>query len=138
MRVGFFAGAVGGLAIALLLVGLVAAFPQANPAIQASSPAAASQTTTTSQFANGQAGIGSAPLVAPSAAGAPNSSSSAGGPATFSKANIAATQRPDSLLAVLPSESEASLVGTISPLLLGLLAAALVYAAYSRRQDAPA
>jgi len=136
MRGGFFAGAVGGLAIALLLVGLVAAFPQANPAIQASSPAAALQTTTSPQFASGQLGVASSPLVVPGAASGPNSSSSAGGPTTLARTNSAATQRPDSLLAVLPSQSEASLVGTISPLLLGLLVAALVYAAYSRRQDA--
>jgi hypothetical protein len=122
MRDGFFAGAVGGLAIALLLVGLVAAFPQANP----SAPPA---TTITPQLSNAQSSAvaGGPALAVPGAAG---------GQTPVAKASVAMAQRPDSLLAVIPGEGAASLVGTVSPLLLGLLVAALVYAAYSRRQDA--
>jgi hypothetical protein len=136
MKGGFFAGAVGGLAIALLLVGLVAAFPQANPAIGPSSHVEATETTASVQLANGQAGVGSAPAIG---RGAPNVSSSYSpglGPVTIANANGATSPRPDSLLAVIPGESAASLVGTFSPLLLGVLVAALVYSAYSRRQDA--
>jgi hypothetical protein len=119
---GFMVGAVGGLAIALLLVGLVAAFPQANPTI-------ASQASVAPVLSNSQsAAVAGAPVFA--VAGA------ASGPSTTAKANGATAQRPDSLLAVLPGESSASLLGTVSPLLLGLVVAALVYAAYSRRQDA--
>jgi hypothetical protein len=44
-------------------------------------------------------------------------------------------QRPKSLLTVLPGESVGSLIATLSPLLIGLLVAALIYGAYSRRQD---
>jgi hypothetical protein len=122
MRGGFVAGAVGGLAIALLLVGLVAAFPEANPS-------AAPTTTITPQLSNAQSSsvAGGPAMVVPGAVGEPT---------TISKASAATAQRPDSLLAVIPGEGAASLVGTVSPLLLGLLVAALVYAAYSRRQDA--
>lgn len=117
MRGGFVAGAIGGLAIALILVGLVAAFPQANPSI----PATSTLPQESSAVAGGPA------LVVPGAAGEP---------APLVKASVATVQRPDSLLAVIPGEGAASLVGTVSPLLIGLLVAALVYAAYSRRQDA--
>lgn len=114
-------GAVGGLAIALLLVGLVAAFPQANPII-------ASQTSVAPVLSNSQsAAVAGAPVFIAGAAS---------GPATTAQANGATAQRPDSLLAVLPGESSASVLGTVSPLLLGLVVAAMVYAAYSRRQDA--
>ena len=121
MRGGFVVGAVGGLAIALLLVGLVAAFPQANP----SAPPA---TTITPQLANAQSSAvaGGPAFAVPGAAGGPS----------LAKASSATAQRPDSLLAVIPGEGAGSLVGTVSPLLLGLLVAALVYVAYSRRQDA--
>jgi hypothetical protein len=122
MRGGFVAGAVGGLAIALLLVGLVAAFPQANPS-------AAPATTITPQLSNAQSSAvaGGPAFAVPGAAGEPT---------TIAKASAATPQRPDSLLAVIPGEGAASLVGTVSPLLLGLLVAALVYTAYSRRHDA--
>jgi Zn-dependent protease with chaperone function len=43
--------------------------------------------------------------------------------------------RPNSLLTVLPGESVGSLIATLSPLLVGLLVAVLIYSAYSRRQD---
>jgi len=36
---------------------------------------------------------------------------------------------------VLPGESAGSFLATISPLLVGFLVAALIYGAYSRRQD---
>jgi len=44
-------------------------------------------------------------------------------------------QRPDSLLSAMPGEGASTLVGTLSPLLFGLVIAGLVYGAYSRRQD---
>ena len=47
----------------------------------------------------------------------------------------AGTQKPSSLLAVLPGESAGRVIATVSPLLVGLLVAALVYGAYARRQD---
>jgi hypothetical protein len=43
--------------------------------------------------------------------------------------------RPNSLLTVLPGESVGSLIATLSPLLVGLLVAVLIYSAHSRRQD---
>jgi hypothetical protein len=43
--------------------------------------------------------------------------------------------RPGSLLTALPGESVGSLIATLSPLIIGLLVAALIYGAYSRRQD---
>jgi hypothetical protein len=127
MRGGFFAGAVGGLAIALLLVGLVAAFPQANPS-------AAPATTTYAQVSGGQS---AAAVAVPGVANASGSPSAAGRSTIVVSPSSAQTKHePDSLLAVLPGESVASLIGTLSPLLLGVLVAALLYAAYSRRQDA--
>ena len=45
-------------------------------------------------------------------------------------------QRPGSLLTVLPGESVGNLLATLSPLIIGLLVAALIYGAYSRRQNA--
>jgi hypothetical protein len=44
-------------------------------------------------------------------------------------------QRPNSLLTVLPGESVGNLIATLSPLIIGLLVAVLIYSAYSRRQD---
>ncbi|HYR04973.1 MAG TPA: hypothetical protein VEO75_06245 [Nitrososphaerales archaeon] len=44
-------------------------------------------------------------------------------------------QRPNSLLTVLPGESVENLIATLSPLLVALLVAVLIYSAYSRRQD---
>jgi hypothetical protein len=136
MKTGFFVGAVGGLAIALLLVGLVAVYPQANPAIGPSSHVAVTETTNSVQLANGQAGVGSAPAIGRGGPNVSSSSSPALGPITIANANGSRSSRPDSLLAVIPGEGAASLVGTVSPLLIGLLMAALVYSAYSRRQDA--
>jgi len=37
---------------------------------------------------------------------------------------------------VLPGEGVGSVIATLSPILVGLLIAALVYGAYTRRQDA--
>jgi hypothetical protein len=129
MRVGFFAGAVGGLAIALLLVGLVAVFPQANPSA-APPPTASVQVSTATSVAGGA-------MAVPGSANASGASSSASRSTIIPSTNGAQAQHaPDSLLAVLPGESAGNLVGTLSPLLVGLVVAALVYAAYSRRQDA--
>jgi len=137
-RGGFFAGAVGGLAIALLLVGLVSVYPQANPPIPVSSTATTTQTTsciylnpeTTCAFlatSNPVSGAANPQLNAPESVGvAPVAAASTG----------QAQPRPDSLLAVLPGESVGSLIATISPLLVALLIAGLVYGAYVRRQDA--
>lgn len=48
-----------------------------------------------------------------------------------------AEQLPESFLAALPGEGIGALLATISPLIFGFLVAALIYAAYSRRQDSP-
>lgn len=135
-RGGFFAGAVGGLAVALLLVGLVSVYPQANPPIPASSASTTCafceltipQPITNSSGAKAQF---NAPAVASS------SSASEAAPVTAAATTSQTKQHtPDSLLTALQGESVGSVVATISPLLLGLLVAALVYSAYARRQDA--
>lgn len=165
-RGGFFAGAVGGLALALLLVGVASFLPQTNsPLNTASTPqrsaqpvtttlatkASAASTTTngSAQFIAGLPGAqvagNSAPAAASSnkttTAGGASASSVASGVGNQVQAGLAAAggtqgqQKPNSLLAVLPGESVGSLIATVSPLLIGLLVAALVYGAYARRQD---
>lgn len=178
---GFFAGAIGGLALALLLVGVVSYLPQPNAARQAlSSPAkdagqgsgaayntthpAASTTTAGAAYVGaGQTSTTSAVPQAPgsmpasvvpggaavnttvtttkasvtSAAGLSNLASNFGSSQGVSSngASNAAQARPGSLLTALPGEGVGNLVATLSPLLVGLLVAVLIYSAYSRRQD---
>jgi len=206
---GFAVGAVGGLALALLLVGVVAYLPQSNQALQAGSaknslaatsttcgngcgtvstpngdtPATSSSstvssvssatatmsvtesTTTGTVSSSGQAaGVANPSLstseappsgttistvtsaaaasttatsiftptfVTTTAANNPSFQSSVVGTSTSS-----GPQRPSSLLTVLPGEGVGSVIATLSPILVGLLIAALVYGAYTRRQDA--
>jgi hypothetical protein len=166
MRGGFFAGAAGGLAIALVLVGLVSAFPQANLQIPATPSAASGHgagvdvvTTTevsisditcppnptppylstcqvtriTSVVTSTNSTCTPCELVVPSSPPTASGSNAANsGSATASQAQ----QGPASLLASLPGEGVGGLLVTISPVLIGLLAAAMVYGAYVRRQDA--
>lgn len=140
---GFYAGAAGGLAIALLLVVLVAVYPQANPTISGSS----ATTTALNASTECSACCAACEIIIPqttSASGAQAQVNTPGAGATSTPivetAPNATTpsqaQRPDSLLAVLPGEGVGSLLATISPLLIALLVAGLVYGAYSRRQDA--
>lgn len=173
---GFFAGAVGGLALALLLVGVASFLPHSNGPLQAGSltqgsesfggaPWAATSTskamstsTTTAGGAQIQSGAQNESAGAPSnsnttatttvaaattttaasrltaAPDAVSSATSNGSPSGPS-ASGGAKQRPSSLLAVLPGESVASLLATLSPLILGLLVAMVVYGAYTRRQN---
>jgi len=180
---GFAMGAVGGLAVALLLVGVVTYLPQTtylpqgNPSMAAknaasggSAPAPAASTTaaldmsTSSHVASSattppgaQNGASGAPAVAAGVASttsvrsaqttvtttvsSPSILVSPGPPQTSAFAGSASNgtqpqqQRPASQLTALPRESIGSLVATLSPLLVGLLVAALIYSAYSRRQD---
>lgn len=172
-RGGFFAGAVGGLAIGLLLIGVVSFLPQSNnstlphggPAKSGAEAifAATSMTTTTTgcsscgpstshssaQSAPQSAAVNAPPAGAAGAAGASSSTTYSGSSASQfqGSAPVLTTQAgasnggpqaqmPGSLLTVLPGESVGSLIATLSPLLIGLLVAALIYGAYTRRQDA--
>jgi hypothetical protein len=182
---GFFAGAIGGLALALLLVGVASFLPQSNSALRAvSAPTkdvgagasaaatttnAVASTTTACPAAQASCSLSVASSVTQAAAPNPAVSShlsvAAGGAATTTTVTATTTtttassnaltasnppsvqgagspyscgqqqQRPSSLLAVLPGESVGSLIATISPLLVGLLVAVLIYGAYTRRQD---
>jgi hypothetical protein len=159
---GFFAGAVAGLAIALLVVGAASILPQTSSPLKTASPQAAAQSVTTtvstkalatSSATNGSAQFISAPPGAQNAAiGAPPSTTTAPSAGAGAASNLSAVsnqaqtgataaggtqgqQKPGSLLAVLPGESAARVIATVSPLLVGLLVAALVYGAYARRQD---
>lgn len=159
---GFFVGAVAGLAIALLVVGTASFLPQTNNPLKAASPQAALQSVTTTvgtkalatssatnsstQFIAGLpiaqiAGIGassssSTTTTIPSAGfGAASALSGASNQAQSGAGSASGTQKPSSLLAVLPGESAGRVIATVSPLLVGLLIAALVYGAYARRQD---
>ena len=167
-RGGFFAGAVGGLALALLLVGLASLLPQtSNPLGIASTQHGNAQSATTtlatsapatSKATNGSAQPGGNPAVAQVAGnGAPAAVSTSSETSTVAGTNASSVassvcnqaipglvasggtqaqeQKPSSLLAVLPGESVGSLIATVSPLLIGLLVAALFYGAYARRQD---
>jgi hypothetical protein len=161
---GFLAGAVAGLAIALLVVGAASFLPQtSNPLITASlgashsvttsvatkAPASSTTTNGSPQFIGGLSGAQVAGIAAP----ASSSSSSTTPPAGANAASTSSApsnqvqsgstapsgapgqQKPSSLLAVLPGESVGSLIATVSPLLIALLVAGLVYGAYTRRQD---
>jgi hypothetical protein len=182
---GFVMGAVGGLALALLLVGVVSYLPQAaflpqgNPSQAAnmaaktapsapspSTTAALDMSTTSSHVAastttspEAQNAASGAPAVAAGAASSTTAARSA--QTTVATANSGSSSsvlynsgpppnalgggvsngtqpqqlRPGSQLTALPRESIGSLVATLSPLLVGLLVAALIYSAYSRRQD---
>jgi hypothetical protein len=202
---GFVMGAVGGLALALLLIGAVSYLPHANTASQAlyspekdagqgasaaSATTYAAATTTSAGAAYVPASQTTSTIAGPQAAGGnsprnssqslmPSSSTTAASPPAVNTATVTATttiatttvtvaggafvygpgastptttanvsnalagvsggqqpqQRPNSLLAVLPGESVGNLVATLSPLLVGLLVAVLIYSAYSRRQD---
>jgi hypothetical protein len=168
---GFFAGAVGGLALALLLVGVVSFLPQSGATLLAGStrgqtqpnsalatttnvPATTTSTCTASPApqtpcvpgpafslstnstavlgglaASGNAAVSSSSSLSPPADGsAPPAAASAGKGAT--------PQKPSSLITALPGEGVGTLLATLSPLFIGLLVAALVYGAYTRRQDA--
>jgi hypothetical protein len=169
---GFVMGAVGGLALALLLIGAVSYLPHANtasqalysPAKDAGQGASAASATTYAAATTTSAGVAYVPasqttstIAGPQAGGAqaPASSTTVGPgastPTTTAKANASSAntpslqsaagaaggglQRPNSLLTVLPGESVGNLITTLSPLLVGLLVAVLIYTAYSRRQD---
>ncbi len=150
---GFFVGAVGGLALALLVVGVASFLPQTNsPLNTTSTPQGSAQSVTTAVLATSTTTNGSAEFIAGVAGeqiagvSAPAASSNTttppvGAGAASVQSGLTATggtqgqQRPSSLLAVLPGESVGSLIATVSPLLVGLLVAALVYGAYVRRQD---
>ena len=198
-RGGFFAGALGGLAMALLLVGVASLVPQTNPAMQAASTSSlnvaqgAASTTTTAAFSS--AGSAMTSVAAPSATtvsstttvvtssaappsagvtktatvtttvAGPSSAASVvdqggqsvvstatttvagvasgsvsyqaggNGPSPAASGANAAEGRPSSLLAALPGEGVGALLGTLSPLLIGLLVAVLIYGVYSRQQD---
>jgi hypothetical protein len=168
---GFFAGAVGGLALALLLVGVVSFLPQSGATIQAAStqgqsqPEAALATTTSVSSTTASTCFDSPAPQAPCVPSPPirlttNSTAVVGGlaasgnvavsgsssssplsngsaPAAVIAGKGATLQKPNSLLTALPREGVGTLLGTVSPLLIGLLVAALVYRAYARRQDAP-
>ena len=174
-------GAVGGLALALLLVGVgLASCPSRTPAAGGRRTAGGTRSvrdgrrddqrstrpprsTTNGSVPNSQpppsrarshscdsrparrrfslrprrlassAGASSA-AVSNSVAGAEQPSSRPAGSRRLAQAQ--AQQEPSSLLAVLPGEGVGKLIATVSPLLIGLLVAALVYGAYARRQDA--
>jgi hypothetical protein len=170
---GFFVGGVGGLALALLLVGVVSFLPPSNTALRAGSAQAtnaaggASATSvassTTTVFATSsaletaanltqnnsqtpQAAVTATTTVTATATnaidgevGAASTTTAAGASAPSRVAGLPSgaeqTPRPGSLLSALPGESVASLIATISPLLVGLVVAVLIYGAYSRRQD---
>lgn len=160
---GFFAGAVAGLAIALLVVGTASFLPQTNSPLRTASPQAAEQSLTTAFASNALAtssttnssGQLAAPPVAQVAgvagASAPASSSTTAAPPAGAASSLSgassqvqggataagtqAQREPSSLLAALPGEGAGRVVATVSPLLIGLLVAALVYGAYARRQD---
>lgn len=151
---GFFAGAIGGLALAVLLVGAVTLLPQtsiASRAPVANSFATSTTSSCSSCLAEGNpsqtSSLSSAALpsiasqAAPGGAAAIYASSTASQtsssitPGTTTTSSLQAQQRPASLLGALPGEGVTNLIGTISPLIVGLLVAALVYAAYVRRQD---
>jgi hypothetical protein len=168
MKGGFFAGAVGGLAIALMLVGLVSVFPQANPQTPASTASAVSghgagvNVVTSTEVSISDITCPPNPIppyfstcqvtqitsvvtstnstCAPCELAVPSSPPTASGAnAANSKSTIASQaqqQGPASLLASLPGEGVGGLLVNISPLLIGLLVAAMVYGAYVRRQDA--
>ncbi len=173
---GFFAGAIGGLALALLLVGVASFLPHSNGPVQTAltpqrgaAPATSTATTNVAPSASTTTSSGvkvASPGAQNEAAGGPANSAAtttttvpltttavatttvSGGSVTTAPlrggnasvqggptASSGATQRPSSLLTVLPGESLASLLATLSPLIVGLLVAALVYGAYTRRQD---
>jgi hypothetical protein len=154
---GFFAGALAGLAIALLVVGAASFVPQTgNPlkaAAQSVTTTVATTAVTTSSTSSGSGQFAAPPVAQiaglPNGVGAPASSSTtaappagAGAASSLSEAQSGPTaagtparQEPGSLLAVLPAEGAGRVVATVSPLLIGLLVAALVYGAYARRQD---
>lgn len=153
-RGGFFAGAVGGLALALLLVGVASFLPQTNsPLNTASTPQGSAQSVTSAVLATSTTTNGSAQFIAgvpgeqiagigaPAAASSNTTTPPAGASAASVHGGLAAAsgtqgqQKPSSLLAVIPGESVGSLIATVSPLLIGLLVAALVHGAYVRRQD---
>jgi hypothetical protein len=144
---GFLGGAVLGLVLALLLAGVGSLFfrqgssPQAPAQTEfaggaAANSSAGSSSVTTSAAQQAQAGL-SAPSQA-SSQGAGNGSSTSSSIAsalTSTGGVLSQVQRPNSALSILPSEGIGTLVGTVAPLLVGLLAAAMVYGAYTRRQD---
>jgi len=161
---GFFAGAVAGLAIALLVVGAASFLPQTSNLLNTASlgtahsvttavatTALAASTTTNggAQVIGGLPGAQIAGIAAPASsssstttplAGA-NAASTPSAPSNQVQSGSTATsgalgqQKPSSLLAVLPGESVGSLIVTVSPLLIALLVAGLVYGAYAKRQD---
>ena len=162
---GFLAGALAGLAVALLVVGAASVLPQTNSPLETASLRASAQSVTakvemsasaTSSTTNGSAQFASTPPVAqiagaagPAASSSTTTAPQAGASAVSNlsganntvksgltaSAGTRAQQEPGSLLAVLPGESFGRVVATVSPLLVGLLLAALVYGAYARRQD---
>jgi hypothetical protein len=186
---GFYAGALGGLALALLVVGAGALGPQPSdqvitsahpPAVLGAAGSVGSSMANTSESSGGsgstttistpnassptsvasaQSSPSSAPYVGNFASSAtpkkstmttssPASQSSSSGSSVAvapgqqpqgvvgtQPALSTAPHRPDSLLAAIPGEGVSTLLGTLSPLIVGLLVAALVYGAYSRRQD---
>jgi hypothetical protein len=150
----FFAGAVAGLLLALLVIGASSLLPrQGAPQFALSQNAAASSTATmvadTSQNTSGGAqnqlviSSSTSQAIAPSAnatISTPSNSSSV----EYGSAVTAATAiggippeapRPDSALSAISSESVGNILSIVAPLLVGLLLAGLVYSTYVRRLD---
>lgn len=157
---GFFLGAGAGMALALALVAAGSFLPQmGQPAQATSSPslnlwsAATSNTTVSSAASSSAPAQGAEGLsVANETSVPPSAQSTTTVTSTMvatSESSITVTitsapgqsspapaaQRPDSSLAAFPGESPGTILSMLSPLLAGLLVAALVYGAYSRRQD---
>ena len=149
---GFFLGAAGGLALALLLVGAGSLLPQqggwspaaTNPPLNlASASAGAAATATNSSLAPqvqmiGGVSAGNETGAEPSfgaAVSATTTAAASGAEVFASLGSPASSQRPASALAALPVEGAGAVLSAVSPLLIGLLVAGLVYGAYLRRQD---
>lgn len=148
---GFLGGAAVGLALALLVVAAGSVLLKQGGPSQASAPveysggvsfaASTSSQASTSRAVPSLQGAGPAGVSAPQAqvAGEANSSSTsavnaAGSPT--STVRSPAQPRPSSTLSMLPAEGAAAVATATAPVLVGLLAALVVYAAYSRREDA--
>ena len=156
---GFFVGAVGGLALAVLLVGVASVLPQSNSTPLAGS-AQETQLTTSCSTCQASSHSSTQPKAQNSSANAPVFAGGAVATTTATRTAVSTSSTsavfagsvgaqslgngalsgaqpaaPASRLTVLQGESVAGLVATLSPLLVGLLVAVLVYGAYTRRQD---
>ncbi len=134
-------GAGAGLVLALALVAAGSMLPRAASSPPSLAGATAGSTTTlvsgvsSSARPQGAAGLSA---VSRSAAPPPAQAQSTTATETASESSTAGTGAAlssGSLLAALPGESGETVLTTVSPLLAGLLIAALFYWAYARRQD---